>query len=455
LTPKKGKTGIITDVFTGQTIVILQNRKHKPLIMKFFYKLSFPLITLLVLSGYQGKAQLALGDIAFTGYNSNGSSDDFTFMILRTGGLPASTVINFTDCGWQTGVACGGNGFTASNGTTETDISWTSPASILAYGTQIRIAGLTASQGSVSGTAINLSGTGDQIFAFTGARTAPNLIAGIHANLDGGTSATNWDGASGTTQSARPACLTNGTYALYFPGIPVGTELDNWAHKCNILISTAQATALTQINNAANWDGQDAVAFSIPRTCPLPVRLISFQAQNNINDVTAKWQVSNEVNFSHYDVERSFDNQKFEKIASVNAVNNNASGISDYSYSDKESLKNSASIIYYRLKMNDIDGKFSYSEIVSIRNKKGESLIIDNLVNPLKDKVSFTLSTKTAGRAEIQLTDASGKIVANRSIQTTAGANTINMPETIALTQGIYFLRVVTATGSTTVRLIK
>jgi Secretion system C-terminal sorting domain len=421
--------------------------------MKILYKakLKVTLILLLAMGSLPAISQVAIGDIAFTGYNSVGGSDDFTFMILRPGGLAAGSVINFTDCGWNNGVACGAAGFNAVSGTSETDISWTSPASVLAYGTQVRISGLTASIGTVTGTALNLAGTGDQIFAFTGARTTPALIAGIHVNIEATTGAANWDNLATalSTQSNRPACLTNGTYALYFPP----TEFDNVALNCNFLISNVQATALSQINNAANWDKQDGTAYSIPRTCPIPVQLISFQAQNNLADVTAKWQVTNEVNFSHYDLQRSFDNKNFDNIASLTAKG--GSGIQSYSYSDRESIKNNAAIIYYRLKMVDIDGQFTYSEIVSVRNKKDASFVIDNLANPVKDRVSFTLITKTPGIASIRLSDANGKIIATRSLQVNAGSNTINLPETAGMAKGMYFLKVITADGNTVTRIIK
>jgi hypothetical protein len=421
--------------------------------MKNFYKLLFSLITLLFAVSQQAQSQVAIGDIAFTGYNSNGGSDDFTFMILKTGGLPANSVINFTDCGWggNLAAACNSNNLFATNGSTETDITWTSPASVLAYGTQVRIFATTASSGTVAGTAISLSGIGDQILAFTGARTAPVFIAGIQMNMDAGSTGNAWDNlsVSSTTGSNRPACLTDGTYSVWLGP----TETDNAAFNCAVLVPNTQAAALAMINNAANWDKQDATAYALPRACPIPVQLISFQAQNNLSDVTAKWQVTNEINFSHYELERSFDNKAFDKIAST--PSKGGSGIQDYTYSDKESVKNSAAVIYYRLKLVDIDGKFNYSEIVSVRNKKGASFVIDNIANPIKDKVSFTLTTKLAGMVTIQLADVNGKIVASKSMQVNAGNTAVSLPQTASLSKGMYFLKVVTAGGNTVTRLIK
>jgi Secretion system C-terminal sorting domain len=425
--------------------------------MRFFYKLTLSLFTLLLAASQQGQSQALIGDIAFTGYNSSPAAggDDFSFMILKPGGLPASTVINFTNCAWIGGLATacnlGNPNLVAGNGSTESDIAWTSPASVLPYGTQVRISMLTASVGTVTGIGIDLSGIGDQILAFTGARATPSFIAGIQMNMDPGASSNTWDNiaASSTTASNRPACLTDGTYSVWLGP----TETDNAALRCSALIPNTQAAALAFINNAANWDKQDATAFSLPRSCPIPVQLISFQAQNNVDNITAKWQVTNEVNFSHYDVERSFDNKTFDKIASLFAKG--GSGIQNYSYSDMESVKNNAAVIYYRLKMVDIDGRFNYSEIVRVRNKKDATFVIDNLTNPVKDRVSFTLITKTAGIASIQLSDVNGKIISTRSLQVNIGSNTINLSETAGMAQGMYLLKVMTAGGNTVTRIIK
>src|SRR5215213_6726385 len=176
-------------------------------------------------AGMAANAQttLALGDIAFTGYNST-SSDNFSFVILRTGGIAAGTVIKFTDRGWY-GVptnTCGANGWAT---TVEEEVVWTAAVAI-PYGRQVSIQGLTATYpygaaGTVTGTALNLSTVGDQIFAYQGTQTGVyTMIAGIHMNVEPGvTSATNWDNITAVspsgTQSNKPACIVNGTHGLY------------------------------------------------------------------------------------------------------------------------------------------------------------------------------------------------------------------------------------------------
>lgn len=54
-------------------------------------------------SASKGQTTLSLGDIAFDGYNCNDGgplANEFSFVILRSGGIQSGTVIKFTDNGW-------------------------------------------------------------------------------------------------------------------------------------------------------------------------------------------------------------------------------------------------------------------------------------------------------------------------------------------------------------------
>jgi Secretion system C-terminal sorting domain len=458
----------------------------KNFIMKSRYLFSFKIlfISLLGIIALTTKAQTTLvkGDIAYTGYVGNGTvagNDQFSFVLLRN--ITANTVIIFTDNAWLRTSSTTGS-FRTGEGT----VTWTSNAAYNA-GAEIKIeitggatatatyAGLGGSAGSATGTVMpSFSANGDQIIAYQGTTAAPTFICAIHMNsYNAGiagepvTNTTDWEGAYSTANSCGlPALtsvsasnfLTNGVDAMWIPANPT-LEYDNSRFTCTGTLNTV-AGIRTAIYTVANWTAgdDDAPGFTLPTNCNylgvfIPVQLISFQAQNNISDIIAKWQVTNEINFSHYELERSFDNKNFDKIANLTAKG--GSGIQSYSYSDKESVKNSAAVIYYRLKLVDIDNKFNYSEIVSVRNKKGAAFIIDNLANPVKDRVSFTLTTKTAGIASIQLSDVNGKIVATRSLQLNAGNNAINLSETAGMAKGVYFLKVITTDGNTVTRLIK
>jgi hypothetical protein len=103
---------------------------------------------------------------------------------------------------------------------------------------------------------------------------------------------------------------------------------------------------------------------------PLPVRLVSFSAQQLDGQVQLKWQSSSEENTSHFDVERSADGRNFAPLLTKKAQGNSAALVS-YQAVDNSPLGGTS---YYRLKMVDLDGTFEYSNMVSV-NAEGTVLV--------------------------------------------------------------------------------
>ncbi len=88
----------------------------------------------------------------------------------------------------------------------------------------------------------------------------------------------------------------------------------------------------------------------------LKAELINFTAKANNDQAVLTWQTATETNVKNFDIEKSADGQKFERITEVKAKNTP----SLYQAFDNDF---SASA-YYRLKINDLDGKTDYSKVV-------------------------------------------------------------------------------------------
>jgi hypothetical protein len=98
---------------------------------------------------------------------------------------------------------------------------------------------------------------------------------------------------------------------------------------------------------------------------PLPVRLVSFTAQQLDGQVQLKWQSTSEENTSHFDVERSADGKNFSLLLTKKAQGNSATLVS-YNALDNSPLGGTS---YYRLRMVDLDGTFEYSNLVSVSSE--------------------------------------------------------------------------------------
>jgi hypothetical protein len=221
-----------------------------------------------------GATTLNAGDIAFTGYTSTSTNDDFSFVLLRN--IGPGTVINFTNNGWLST-----NVFRAG----EETVTWTSNAAYAA-GNEIKISALTStlaaggSAGTVTGTALNLSTSGDQILAYRGTAAAPTFISGIHHNVMSttigdpvSTTAAAWDGtANSANASALPTGLTTGVNCIWIgiQDVPSSEFNNSKFGLCNLPAVAGSVNALrAALNNQANWtkDNSTPPSFTLPTGC--------------------------------------------------------------------------------------------------------------------------------------------------------------------------------------------
>jgi trimeric autotransporter adhesin len=175
----------------------------------------------------------------------------------------------------------------------------------------------------------------------------------------------------------------------------------------------------------------------------LPLDLLTFtgRLQNN-NTVLLNWKTENEINTSHFIVERSADGNNFSGIGNVSANGRNGvAGSFNYSFTDNDAVNQSSQRLYYRLKMVDIDGTFKYSNIISV----SLPLTIGKLSispNPVIKDVKVTIASPAEGRVQWKLIDNVGRIIlkGSENVKKGAGNNfTIGMTR---LPAGTYYLSV-------------
>ncbi len=178
----------------------------------------------------------------------------------------------------------------------------------------------------------------------------------------------------------------------------------------------------------------------------LPLKLISFGAKRTENNIALNWVTSNEVNVKHFAIERSFNAIDFKEVGSVNAVN--GSRQTNYSYNDNDPLAiKSAGKIFYRLRMVDIDGKFSYSN-VAVVNSVGANGSITIYPNPAKGaQLYFELEEQIPSIAQVSIEDVSGRVYSKQTF-VQANSNQQLSVDIKQLSNGVYLLKVETGKKS-------
>lgn len=157
----------------------------------------------------------------------------------------------------------------------------------------------------------------------------------------------------------------------------------------------------------------------------LPLQLLSFSGtrQNGISNLD--WQTANEENTREFVVERSSNASNWQAAGAVAA---RGSGSNTYTFQDILSFEGK---MYYRLKMMDMDGKYSYSNVIWLSNKTNGNIAI--YPNPTKEYV--TIAGAKPGTKAI-LTDARGAVIK------VIGVNKPHYKlDLSSLSQGTYFIR--------------
>ncbi len=231
-----------------------------------YFKKHFLLWVLLLITGYTVNAQtdLALGDIAITGYQAD-TPDKVSIVFLKD--ITANTSFFITDNGWLSA-----GGFRSGEGIKSVSIN-----QALSCGTEVWIDLSTqafqapnevldvnnvvvGAHATVSGT-LSLSNQGDQFFIYQGpaptATDESNFITGIQMN--GG-----WDAnASGSTSSAQPSVFMDGINSISF-----NPERDNAAVNCNNLSTlTGTPAELSEAIYSSTWDVSNSSGLNIPSGC--------------------------------------------------------------------------------------------------------------------------------------------------------------------------------------------
>jgi hypothetical protein len=177
----------------------------------------------------------------------------------------------------------------------------------------------------------------------------------------------------------------------------------------------------------------------------LPVRLASFEVTKLDNVAKITWATELEINSSHFVIERSTNGNSWNTIATVAAKGNSTVKVNYETY-DNAPVRG---INYYRLRQVDKNGQF---ELSAVRNALFNARnTVEIAPNPATNYINLYIG-KTAARqtpATVQLLNAAGKVVYSiLSVQ-----SHIQIP-TAALAKGLYFAKVITADGPTTLRVV-
>lgn len=291
----------------------------------------------------------------------------------------------------------------------------------------------------ISDIAVNPSNDNEVLLTYSNYNTVS-----IYHTTNGNSATPTWTAVEGDANAAvgkasvRSALIVrSGTQTLYFVGTSTGLyatdalaggttvweKVGGTVDKINFSPCVSMRLRTSDNNFVVGTHGSGLFQLSVP-VAVLPIQLTTFTGKAVDKTNVLSWETATETNNKGFDIERSTDGSRFEKIGFV-AGNGTTSKTQSYTFEDNTPL----SISYYRLKQWDNDGRFELSKVIQITQKSSTKL------NVYPNPVSNILTVETDVKGEYQIVNLVGQTV----LRGQTNAQNIDVS---GLPQGTYFLQV-------------
>ncbi|MEI7736376.1 MAG: LamG-like jellyroll fold domain-containing protein [Ferruginibacter sp.] len=170
-------------------------------------------------------------------------------------------------------------------------------------------------------------------------------------------------------------------------------HLNNWSVACLASSADAGSNGHMLFNNSCNIiNGFSQFIVGSAGSSIFKADILSFTAEKENTAVLLKWRLAQGIDYSSYEVQRSANGINFNTIIGTVKGNNSA----QYIYYDNFPVKAN----YYRLKLTDANGNFSYSDVVILINDAQPFIWITP--NPVTENQILTVHN--FGNTEARLT---------------------------------------------------
>jgi hypothetical protein len=181
----------------------------------------------------------------------------------------------------------------------------------------------------------------------------------------------------------------------------------------------------------------------------LPATLISFSGirQNNLNEL--EWTVAQELNLLNYELERSNDGIHYQTVTKITPRNSQAQ--TTYNYNDAVSTANAE--YYYRLKINNDNGTYSYSAVIFIRVVSKNKFAV--IGNPFSDYILLQYTLAKDQKIKADLFNSTGALLRKEVYAATAGNGSYTINGLGNYPPGVYLLKIESGNQQQTFKIVK
>lgn len=202
---------------------------------------------------------------------------------------------------------------------------------------------------------------------------------------------------------------------------------------------------LLTINGVIKYDGKNDVTIAGPvaataatgaspsgfTVVTLPVSFVSFIANRTNGTVQLLWNTANEINNSHFEVERSANGSDWVTIGNVAAGTNSLAD--SYTYTDEAAP---TAQTQYRIRQVDLDGNYLYSKVVLVG---GTITAAAQATIVASGKTVSIFPENVSSRLIVRVISIGGQVLQQQSFESTAGRIDLTIS---AATTGVYVVQI-------------
>lgn len=209
------------------------------------------------------------------------------------------------------------------------------------------------------------------------------------------------------------------------------------------IINLTETTQYRAIVQSGNCTPAFSAAATITMSGTLPIRIGSFKAIAEKNNIRVEWTAYNQGNTVRFEIERSADGNQFSKVATV-AVSS-VDGDVKYQWIDGHPVQGRN---YYRIKEIYTSGGHEYSnKVYAIFGNLTPGIAV--FPNPVvNDQCNLEFRNMSAGRYMVSMINQAGQVVYKTTVAHSGGLRSYKLAIPAAPGRGIYRIVITSADSS-------
>ena len=246
-----------------------------------------------------------------------------------------------------------------------------------------------------------------------------------------GTGTPAWNGSAWEYSVAYPAFVAN---------------LSDSGLKFKVVVATTVPN-LTEPNCAFSESGS-VITLKVINCDALSTDILSFAGKRESGMDKLSWTTSKETEPLRFIIEESYNGKQFNDLSIVASHNDFTTITNRYEWE-----KQNNSEVFYRIKMINYEGHIKYSRTIKLGSINKTPVV--KALNPFNDQLVITAEIPNSAFIQIQLQDASGKLIRAQKFLSVEGINQFIVKNTGALPDGFYTMHLFMGDIVVTKKIIK